>query len=283
MKFIYRALVYSNVWVALAVTALTFITMVNMLQMNIEFILFVFGSTVFTYNYMRLVQVKGYSFTERLSFKNWVFSHRREVWFLTIASGSITASVFLQLYQPQMLWLLILPGLISLLYPLSFKNAFSGFTSLRSVPGLKMFLIALTWSYVTVLVPVALYGRLTTEEILEFFFRAVLVLGLVIPFDIRDSSMDDPHMQTIPQVLGIKGAQQLAMFFLMVYQSWVVVRFLVFDGSLVYTIALLLGFEIGYWLIRFSHRKHSEMYYGFWIEGVPVFCAVLIVLGRFFV
>ncbi|MDZ7848639.1 MAG: hypothetical protein U5L96_18920 [Owenweeksia sp.] len=61
-----------------------------------------------------------------------------------------------------------MPALISLVYPISFKKSFSGFTSLRSVPGLKMFLIALNWSYVTVLIPAALYASVTVEVGVDF-------------------------------------------------------------------------------------------------------------------
>ena len=149
---------------------------------------------------------------------------------------------------------------------------------MRLVPGLKMFLIAATWAYVTVFMPVVLYGSLTLEDVLECIMRTVLVLGLVVPFDIRDVNYDDPNMRTIPQVLGAERARQLAMFFVLLYQLWLVLRFFLYDASLPFTIAILIGLEVGYWLIRYSHREHSDEYFSFWIEGVPVFCAVLVVL-----
>lgn len=280
MKTLYKSLVYSNLWVGLAVASLAFITMANLSRVNVPFLAFITCSTVFAYNYMRLVQVNEYDQYDRLSFKFWIASHRVEVWLFTLTFGVLALHFFGEIYERKMIWLLILPGLVSLLYPLSFKNAFSGFTSLRSVPGLKMFLISATWSYVTVLVPVLLYGVFSTEDVIEFFLRTLFVLGLVIPFDIRDMEMDDPGMRTIPQVLGAERARQLAMFFLTLYQLWLFIRLLVFDASLPFTLALFIGVEIGYWLIRYAHRKHSEAYFSFWIEGVPVFCAVFLIVTR---
>ncbi len=280
MNKIIKALVYSNIWVSLAVASFTYITLVNMLTLNVYFLLFVTCSTMFSYNYMRLVDISAYDLRNKFSFKAWVAGHRRQVWMLVLIFGLLSVFFFLEIFSMRLVWLLLLPTAVSLLYPLSFKSAFSGFTSLRLVPGLKMFLIAATWAYVTVFIPIALYGSLTLEEILECIMRTVLVLGLVVPFDIRDVSYDDPHMRTIPQVLGAERARQLAMFFVLLYQLWLALRFVFFDHSIWLTLAMLIGLEIGYWLIRYSHREHSDEYFSFWIEGVPVFCAVLVVVVK---
>lgn len=280
MKEISKALVYSNIWVSLAVASFTFITMVNMVTVNAWFLLFVTCSTMFSYNYMRLIDISAYDLRNNFNFKSWIVGHRRQVWVLTLVFGLLSFFFFLEIFSIRLLWLLFLPAIVSLLYPLSFKRSFSGFTSLRLVPGLKMFLIAATWAYVTVFIPVVLYSSLALEDVLECIMRTVLVLGLVVPFDIRDVNYDDPTMRTIPQVLGAERARQLAMFFVLLYQFWLVLRFFLFDASLPFTIALLVGLEIGYWLIRYSHREHSDEYFSFWIEGVPVFCAVLVVVAK---
>lgn len=282
MNNFYKALVYSNVWVSLAVSSFTFITMINLTEVNGYFLLFVCSATVFTYNYMRLVDISAYDLRHSFSFKAWVVGHRKEVALLTFCFGLLSLFFFYKILSIKLFWLLLLPAIISLLYPLSFKSTFSGFTSLRLVPGLKMFLIAATWAYVTVLIPVVLYGSLSLEEILECVMRTLLVLGLVVPFDIRDVSYDDPHMRTIPQVLGAERARQLAMFFILLYQLWLGLRFVFFGHSIWLTLAMLIGLEVGYWLIRYSHREHSDEYFSFWIEGVPVFCAVLVVVVKLF-
>lgn len=224
---------------------------------------------------MRLVQIRALDLRHDFSFKAWLVGNRKYVWVLVLIFGALSFFFFLKIYTVQLAWILCIPALISILYPLSFKRAFSGFTSLRTVPGLKMFLIAVTWSYVTVFIPVFLYGRLELHDIIELAMRTVLVLGLVVPFDIRDVTYDEPGMKTIPQVLGAEKARQLAMFFVILYQIWLIIQYFFFGLPLSLVIANFIGLEIGYWLIRYSHRKHSEQYFSFWIEGVPIYCALL--------
>ncbi len=274
-----KYLVYSNLWVAIAVGAFCFFTMSSFSTISFSFILMVIFSTAFTYNYMRFVQIKGFDLRNEFSFKAWVAGHRSEVLLLMIVFGALTGLAFIEIFSVELVLLMILPGIVSVAYPLSFKNPFSSFTSLRTAPGLKMFLISATWSYVTVIVPTVLYDALSLESVLEFLMRTLLILALVIPFDIRDVPYDDTHMKTIPQVIGRDQARQLSMLFILLYQVWLLVRLFVFGDPVFYTLALLVGLEIGYWLVRYSHREHSELYFSFWIEGVPIFCGVLLMVG----
>lgn len=281
MKTWSKYLVYSNLWVSLAVGAFTFITMASFSSIHFGYILMVIFSTAFTYNYMRFVQIRGFDLRNGFDFKVWIAEHRREVWFFMLLFGALTVITFLEIFEWDLVLLMIVPGIISLLYPISFKRPFSSFTSLRTVPGLKMFLIAATWSFVTVVVPRILYDEFTIESSLEFLMRTLLIVALVIPFDIRDVPYDDANMRTIPQVFGPEQARQLSMFFITLYQVWLLLRFFFFGDDLLFTIALMVGLEIGYWLVRFSHREHGELYFSFWIEGVPVFCVGLLILGSF--
>ncbi|WP_417592555.1 hypothetical protein [Owenweeksia hongkongensis] len=274
-----KYVVYSNLWVGIAVGAFSLFTMSSFSTINVGFILMVIFSTAFTYNYMRFVQIRGYDLRNEFSFKAWVAGHRSEVLLFMLVFGALTGLAFIEIFSVELILLMILPGIISAAYPLSFKNPFSSFTSLRTAPGLKMFLISATWSYVTVIVPTVLYDALSLESVLEFLMRTLLILALVIPFDIRDVPYDDAHMKTIPQVIGRDQARQLSMLFILLYQVWLLVRLFVFGDPVFYTIALLVGLEIGYWLVRYSHREHSELYFSFWIEGVPIFCGVLLMVG----
>ena len=276
-----KYLVYSNLWVGIAVGAFCFFTMSSFYTVNIGFILMVIFSTAFTYNYMRFVQIRAYDLRNDFSFKAWVAGHRSEVLLFMLVFGALTGLAILEIFSIELVLLMILPGIVSVAYPLSFKNPFSSFTSLRTAPGLKMFLISATWSYVTVIVPTVLYDTLTLETVLEFLMRTLLILALVIPFDIRDVPYDDEHMKTIPQVIGRDQARQLSMLFILIYQVWLLVRLFLFGDAYFYTVALVLGLEIGYLLVRYSHREHSELYFSFWIELVSIFCGVLLLIGSF--
>lgn len=249
-------------------------------RVHTGFLAFVMAATAFAYNYMRLVQLHGYSLSGDATLKSWAREHRPLIWMYTLLFGGLSAYYFIQIYDLRLLVLLSVPGIISVLYPLTFKNVFHGFTSLRAVAGLKMFLIALTWSYVTVLVPAALYGTADAELMTEFVLRTFLILGLVIPFDVRDIGLDDKSMQTLPQQLGVDKARQLAMFFINMYQLWLLLRVFIFDYSLISAGALIIGFEAGYWLIKKSSPERRDSYFSFWLEGVPVFAVLVLMLAH---
>ncbi len=282
MKFIYKTLVYSNLWAGLAVASFCFITLEHVYTLPSAFFWFVLAATAFTYSYIRLVQFSGdgYNRQEDLGLNGWSQRHPALLWGYTLFFGIATTIIFREIYSPELIMWLVFPVLVSGMYPVSFKNPFSGFTSLRTFPGLKMFLISFTWSYVTVLIPHGVYGEITAETWFEFIFRAILLLGLVIPFDIRDEVMDEPAMRTLPQVMGADKAKSLALFCVAVYQLWLVARFYFFDFSLVSTLALIIGFEIGFLLIRGSGLHRKEHYYSFWLEATPIFAALLLVLAQ---
>lgn len=260
--------------------AFCYISLRPLLVLPVAFLFFVWMATAFAYSYMRLVQLHGYGpmGTGRFDLKTWTVQHPVLTWFYTLFFGLATFYFFWEIFSFRLAWWLIFPGIVSLLYPISFKNAFSGFTSLRTVPGLKMFAISLTWAYVTVLVPHALYGEVNLEVVLEFLFRSVLMMGLVIPFDIRDETMDDPAMHTLPQAIGTGKARSIALFFVALYQLWLLAKVLLFGYPLFAAVALVVGFEIGFLLIKSSGPARKEHYYSFWLEATPIFAALLLVL-----
>ena len=125
-----------------------------------------------------------------------------------------------------------------------------------------------------------LYAAVSWEELIEFVMRILLIIALVIPFDIRDLKYDDTHLHTIPQKIGVKKARQLSMFLVMLYQFWVIARHFIFEWDIVFTVCMVLGLEVGYWLIRFAHKDRKDEYFSFWIEGIPIFCAVFLIVGQ---
>lgn len=226
---------------------------------------------------MRLVQLANYSPASG-GYKTWARTRPMVLATLTGVFAALGAYAFIRLNHWELIYLLMPAAVVALAYPLSFRPAFSGFTSLRKVAGLKLFLIALSWSYVTVLVPAEVHGIFSGEILIEGVMRSFLVIALIIPFDIRDMKQDDPGMRTIPQVLGEDGARELALFFLLIYQVWVVLRFFLFSYPLSEALGILTGVEIAYFLILRVREGKSEWFYSFWIEGVPVFAAVLVLL-----
>ena len=163
---------------------------------------------------MRLIQIGVHEDNHEFRFSAWVSGHRFEVLSLSVFFGVLSLVFFKKIFQWELLYIIALPAVVSLVYPLTFKKSTSGFSSLRVVPGLKLFLISATWAFVTEVLPTFLYSHLDSSSVIEFFFRTILVMGLVIPFDIRDREVDAPVMRTIPQAMGADKARELSLFFI---------------------------------------------------------------------
>jgi len=275
LKVLYRIVVYSNLWVALSVAALSYLTLEKLERIPYAYLAFVFAATAFSYSYMRLIQVSDYRPLKGVSQKHWITGNRLLVFNYTLLQGVLAGWLFWRIFDPMLLWLLFWPALIAFLYPLSFRSIFSNFSSLRRMPGMKLFLIAGTWAYVTELVPSIHYIGLDTENVLEFIFRCLLVVGLTIPFDIRDYTVDSASMQTLPKRYGLQAARGVALLAIAVYQGWLLLKVAFFAMPPVNALVILTVFCVAMGLIFFATPNKKESYYSFWLEGVPILAAAL--------
>jgi len=142
------------------------------------------------------------------------------------------------------------------------------FKGLRSLPGLKLFVIALVWAGVTVLFPLSASGIALGEgEWVVFAQRFLLILAITLPFDIRDLQLDDEQLATLPQTLGVNNSKWVG---LLALSAFVLLFFAVpyFDraqryvGLLVAAISALLVLRSGIYQGRF--------FSAFWVESIPI-------------
>lgn len=199
-----RFLLFSNCWVALSVgTLVTGLTNHHHVDSCWYWGLFSFSGTFVTYNFHRLVR--------HTSFKNAQISTERGRWlnqhriFIIGCIGIITVIVSL-IYFPfpirtTSLWVILIAGIIVLGYalPIPFIEK-----SLRDIRGLKNVWITAVW--------VLLIYFILLESTHDIHHPDLIYIGLftfvqIIPFDIRDLSYDSPTMKTLPQLVGIRGAQ----------------------------------------------------------------------------
>ena len=227
---------------------------------------------------MRLVQVRSYSAEYGQNQKFWLKQHFLQASFFTVVFSILGAWFYLDLFSWKLLALTAVPALVSLFYPLSFQNPMRSFTSLRTVPGLKVLLIAGSWAYVTYLVPVIYHDIPFFTDWMEFGMRSLFIIALIIPFDIRDMQMDDHNMRTIPQIIGERRGRLLALGLVSLYGLWKI--FLIGFGFMDVPegIAWLCGIVYSGFLIARMDQKRSELYCGFWIEGTPILVALLLLI-----
>lgn len=227
------------------------------------------------YGYLRWVQHRRRHSMPRLSQLWWA----QLTWLpgVVLAIFGLLLLLLLADGYPLGFYLSLIPvGLIVLLYPGLFPAPMRGFSSLRNVPFLKLGLISLCWAYVTVLLPAWLEGAPMEGRIWgHFALRIFLVMGLTIPFDVRDLERDDPRLHTLPQVLGRRAALSWSIGFLVLNQLWAALGYLLGWQPLVLALAWIVGLELGIQIIRRLREKRSDAYVSFWVEGIPIWLWLL--------
>lgn len=139
-------------------------------------------------------------------------------------------------------------------------------TSFRNRFGFKLFIVALCWALITVVLPLANQDVFSLEKGVYFGLRLLLVFVATLPFEINDLSKDHRQLGTIPQRLGVSKTIQIGTAILVG---------ILFCHGLVLGVAhgffslLLMG--LFYALSLFLLRKKRLAYFTlFWVEAIPV-------------
>ena len=152
--------------------------------------------------------------------------------------------------------------------------------SFRTINGLKIYIVALVWAGVTVILPlIASEENLHSDHWISFVQRAMIVLVLTLPFEIRDLKYDVKSLGTIPQKLGILNTKILGTAILvstLILEIVKTEREFSYTGSLFFLGVLLVG---ALWA---SRKEQSTYFASFWVEGIPlVWLGVYCLLRQF--
>ena len=248
----------ASIHVAVAVFALVQITYIILnIGVNHHLSYFLFFSTIACYNFVKYgVEAKKYILVSNRYHK-------------IIQIASIIA-LFLSLYHAQFLswetWFGIV--MISLLVVLYALPILPRAKNLRSLGLLKIILVGLVWSGLTVVLPVIEAGlTMIWDFYIETTQRFLLVIVLLIPFEIRDLKYDAPSLRTLPQQIGSMNAKSIgaflaiALFFLTLLKDDVTAIDLIAKGI------ICLGLQFSLFLTK---RDQSKYFASFWVEAIPI-------------
>lgn len=148
--------------------------------------------------------------------------------------------------------------------------------NLRSLGGLKIFIVALVWAGTTVVLPIVAADRVLDWDVaVELVQRFLMVLILMLPFEIRDLDYDDPELRTLPQRYGylktkVFGAVGAVVFFFLTFLKDYLTYFEVLGKGLAF-----LGLGV---LMLSTRRNQSQFFSSFWVEAIPIFWWVCILV-----
>ncbi|MGO1752238.1 MAG: prenyltransferase [Psychroflexus sp.] len=258
LKKIVDFYINSSTHVALAIVSFTVLTFIDLkIEIDYHIIAFVFTASVTAYNFVKYADIARFKHVE--------LTPRLKV--IQVYSFLVFLYLIYSLFFLSFTTLLVGFALVllTLLYTLP---VLPGFHNLRDLGGLKIFIIAIVWAVCTVALPVAASDavfEINIQLIVYFMIRFFWVLILIIPFEIRDLKEDATHLNTIPQMIGVRGAKLIGIFFIVL--SFVL--FHIYHPDFKRLSFLFMSGVVGVFLLL-SSEKRSLYYTSFAVEAVPV-------------
>lgn len=268
MRYFRHALdlyINSSIHVALAVVAFTIISMIEFgLPSSLNLVAFVFFSTITGYNFVK------YAGIAKLHHSSLAGNLR----IIQIFSfGSFIALIYFAFSLQQNV--LIATGLLGLLTLFYALPVFGKKRNLRSLAGIKIFVIAMVWAGTTVLLPVINARQLLDQPVLiNFFQRFCIVVVLTLPFEIRDLVYDSDSLETIPQRIGVRKTRLFGICLLVLIN---IIEIFQQESSANLLSLFLVSVLIGASLLG-SKEQQEKYYASFWVESIPIIYLVILLL-----
>lgn len=265
VKKLFWLYVYGSMHVGASVLALILMTN-HIFHIPFNWAVAVFGycGTMFSYNFMKydgLFRVKK-SAGKRV---------KLVVFLSTLALIAAGVSFFFLERVTQITGLVFFA--FTALYTVPF---FPNTKNLRNWSGVKIYIVALCWAGITLVLPLINdHVPLTSDVFLKFAQRFILVIILILIFEIIDLAEDDPHLKTIPQQIGVRRSKILNLCFLLPFFFLEFLKITV-DYRQVAANAIMV-ITTGLFTI-YATPQRNKYYTLFWVESIPIFWLGLVVL-----
>lgn len=262
--------IYINGSLHVAVAVLCLVLMTNhmfSLPFSAPMAGFAFFGTVFGYNFIKYEA----RFRKHLALNNF---HKIIAGISLMALLAGTVCFFMVSFRAQV------TAMVFALFAILYAVPVSPRGNLRSLAGIKIYIVALCWAGVTTLMPLENAGvDLGHDAWLKFCQRFLLVIILILIFEIIDLSVDDPNLKTVPQKIGVKRTRMLNIFLLAIFYYLEFLKSYTDQNQLIVNVALV--FSVGLFTL-FATPQRNKYYTLFWVESVPVAWLVsLLLLDRF--
>ena len=265
LKQLFNFYLNSSIHVALSTYALVRITFHAFhIPYDESMALFVFFGTIVGYNFVKydaLVRVKKYPIKNQLKI----------IAVLSLVSFVLVGYYFFHLKritQVVSVGILAITGLYTLPFFPNKRNA-------RNWAGVKIYIVAICWVGATLVLPlINAEIPFTTDFFIKCIQRFILVFVLILVFEILDLANDDPHLQTVPQKIGVKRTKILGLLLLIPFclLEFLISTFNYKDLLISFIMVVILSL-----FIVFANTKRSRYYTSFWVEAVPIFWWLLMV------
>lgn len=235
--------------------------------------LFIFSSTLIIYNIHYFKKKLNPGISDRA---DWSQKNKNTHLFLLILSTiSLLVSLFFLSFK-----VVLASAVLALL---SFAYSFPIFPflkrkKLKEYGLLKIVLLSLVWTLVTVWIPLIYWEVEVENYIAEFFIRFLLMFPLCATFDIRDAGLDKlNNINTLPNKYGLKKTYQIIDISLVALLIANIIQYYRYHIDQRFWAGLLVILLLKF-LMKYTKKPLSDVFYLLVIDGMMLFYAILVLL-----
>lgn len=233
---------------------------------------FLFSSTLLTYTFQRFMKIH-YSELLMGPRMTWMVKYLWLVKILLFVALLSTLFFAMYLRLPSIILLAIL-GAISFFYAFKF-NITTRRTNLRDIPGIKIYLIGIVWAFSCAIIPAIEAESLGQTQWIIAAGYFIYIVGITIPFDIRDVDLDNVNKRTIPQLMGERNAIILSN--LLIFSSGMIFYSVIIPNP-VTEIAIMSGTSLSIILASLTNKQRDELFFSFFLDGLLIIYPLMVIL-----
>ena len=256
---IFRFYINSSIHVSLAICSLILITLTRYkYPIDIYYLAFSFFASVVAYNFVK------YSKVAKLYHRRLTKS-MKAIQIFTLLSV-VLFTIFITFVKSDTVLSLLPFAFLTLLYAIP---VYPNSKNLRSISGVKIFIIGCVWVGVTVVAPVVHSdGDFNQDIVIEMVQRFLFIVVMMLPFEVRDLPYDPKELNTIPQQIGVTRTK--------FFGSILLILFLLLSAfkntySSVEALSTAIITIISLLFLWGTSKEQSEYYCSFWVESIPIF------------
>lgn len=222
---ILKIIVFGNLLIAIAAASQSLLTYsIFEIPVNYDVVILEWSATLLLYNFSLWLSMPVNSADSNFRRTKWFSNNKLVILLLSFVAvvSLVYALIHLHTYT---FFLLFLIGLLSLGYAIPIVRFKGRLVSLRQVFGIKVFLIAIVWTLSVVGMPIVEFLSIETNSTIAWadvmywmLVVVVFIIGITLPFDIRDLNQDRYYnVKTIPVLIGQQKAIFLCYFLIITH------------------------------------------------------------------
>ena len=263
LKTTFQFLVYSNLYVGLALGLYTFHGFANHLELQAEYSLLIASSSSFLYSFHALFGLRYIPDEQRSHRHRWLSRNQSYLWAFTVLIGLVSA---FQIWRIPNVILILLPAFgLTALYVLPILGK-----RLRDLNYTKVILVSLVVVYMCRYVPLYLNGQVIPSPfvLLELILCTAFIFLLTLPFDLRDREVEK-SLKTRILIYASDAKQSFRLVFMGLGLCMIGILLLGFQSpsSLQWRLSEFAALSFTFFALAVPATNRNELFYPLFFEG----------------